>query len=369
MRRQRFAAPIAMGVAALSLVAALVPPSAVAGASAATPKRQLGINVLMYPQYGTKRANLDAAKRMFTYIRSLNANAVALCFQMYPSPNTDAEAPTASGVAAGDSTPSPSYLGAFVDLAHAAGLTVQLRPLLNEDHLHAAGSWRGAIAPTDKAAWFSSYGAFLQPYFPMARQHHVESFAIGAELNSMAPHNRYWLPLIKQAKQLTGSEIIYEANWNGRASLPAATFGYDHYQPVAGIASADQATVEALTAKMETNLTQSANGGLPVAASEAQFSEVAIAALDKAWTHPWMTSYDPAADTIMRSVQANWFSAACNAFQDLGLRGIYFWALIFNMNFNPMASADNANPALANAYFWQNTISADAIKNCFANNS
>ena len=369
MRVREMRSPIVLAIAALSLVAALAPPLAGVAVTAATPKRQLGINVLMYPEYGTKRANLDAAKRMFTYIRSLNANAVALCFQMYPDPNTVAGAVTANGVVAGDATPSPTYLGEFVDLAHAAGLAVQLRPLLNEDSLHSAGSWRGGIAPTDKAAWFASYGSFLQPYFAMAHQHHVETFAIGAELTTMAPHNRYWLPLISQARAVTGSEIIYEANWNGRASLPAATFGYDDYQPVSGIATADQATVQTLTTKMETNLTKSASGGIPVAASESQLSEVAIAALNQSWTQPWVTTYNPATDTIIRSVQANWFTAACNAFHDLGMRGIYFWGLQLNVNYDPAASADNADPNLAKPYGWQNTISSDAIKTCFANNS
>ena len=360
-----------VGVAfgALSLVGALTPPLTSASVTAATPKRQLGINVLMYPGTGTQRANLDAAKRMFTYIRSLNANAVALCFQVYPDLSVTSDPITSNGVAAGHDTPNPTYLGEFVDLAHAAGLTVQLRPLINEDVLHAQGSWRGGIAPADKAAWFASYGSFLQPYFVMAHQHHVETFAIGAELTSMAPHNRYWLPLISQARKLTGSEIIYEANWNGRASLPAATFGYDAYQPVTGIANVSQATVQNLTAKMETNLTQSTSGGLPVAASEAQFSEVAIAALNNSWMRPWLTTYNPATDTIIRSIQANWFTAACNAFHDLGMRGIYFWVLQLNSGFDPTASADSADPTKAQPDRWQNTVSSDAIKTCFASNS
>jgi len=53
-------------------------------AGAGTTTTELGVNVLMYPEFGTRQQNLDAAKKMFTYVRSLHANAVALCFNVYP---------------------------------------------------------------------------------------------------------------------------------------------------------------------------------------------------------------------------------------------------------------------------------------------
>ena len=352
--------------AAVCAVASLIVPMA-APTSAASPKKHLGINVLLYPQYGTKKANFDAAKKLFAYLKSLNANSVALCIQMYPDLSTSQVAATASGVVAGSATPSPSYLAQFVDLAHGAGLMVQVRPLLNEDLLHAAGTWRGEIKPTNPTAWFSSYTTFLTPYLTMSQQHHVESFAIGAELTSMTPYNRYWLPLVSKAKKLSRSEIIFESNWVGRGSLPGATYGYDNYQPISGIATAADATVDAFTTKMKYNLLKGVGyGGLPVAPSEAEFSEIAIAALDQSWLSPWVDGYDPTKNTINRTIQANWFTASCNAFHDLGMRGIYFWAIIFNFNFNPAASADSSDPTKAKAYEWQNTASADAIRTCFA---
>ena len=352
--------------AMLSALASLIVPLA-SPSSAAAPKKHLGINIVMYPQYGSKKANFDAAKKVFAYVKSLNANSVALCIQMYPDLTTSDVAATASGVVAGSATPTPQYLGQFIDLAHGAGLSVQVRPLLNEDLLHAAGTWRGEIQPKNPAAWFTSYTKFLTPFLSMSRQHHVESFAIGAELTSMTPYNRYWLPLVSQAKKLSGSEIIFESNWVGRGSLPGATYGYDNYQPVQGVATAADATVSTLTAKMESNLLKGTGyGGLPVAASEAEFSEIGISALDQSWLAPWAVSYDPTKDVINRTIQANWFTASCNAYHDLGMRGIYFWSIIFNSNFDPTSSADNANPAKASPYYWQNTASEDAIRACFA---
>lgn len=360
--RSRFLILAALICAVTSLLVPMASPS-----SAASPKKHLGINVVMYPQYGTKKANFDAAKKLFVYLKSLKANSVALCIQMYPDLSTSDVASTASGVVAGSSTPTPAYLGQFIDLAHGAGLMVQVRPLLNEDLLHAAGTWRGEIKPTSPSAWFTSYTKFLTPYLSMSRQHHVESFAIGAELTSMTPYNRYWLPLVSQAKKFSGAEIIFESNWVGRGSLPGATYGYDNYQPIQGISTAADATVSTFTTKMESNLLKGTGyGGLPVAPSEAEFSEIAIAALDQSWLSPWIDNYDPSKDTINRSVQANWFTASCNAYHDLNMRGIYFWGIIFNSNFDPSSSADSTDPKKASAYYWQNTASADAIRTCFA---
>lgn len=353
----------------LSAVVALIAPVRMPAATAAsaTPAISLGVDVELFPEFGTHSANLVAAQRLFGYLHSLHANAVALCIEFYPSVAPGGDPTNANAVSAGPATPSPSYLGQFIDLAHASGLTVQVRPLMNEDLLHGVGSWRGGIHPTNVAQWFASYSNFLAPYFVAARQHHAEAFSIGAELTSMAPYDRYWVPLVATAKRVTRAEVIFEANWNGRASIPGATYGYDDYQPISGISTIADATAAAFTTKMEANLLSGANsGGLPVAPSDAQFSEVGIAALNQSWLAPWVTSYNPTTQTVVRSVQANWFTAACNAVHDLHLRGIYFWSLIFNVDFDPAASADSADPTLAQPYGWQNTASSTAIQACFA---
>jgi len=360
---------VALLAVVLSAVVTVVVPVRTPAATAATaaPVINLGVDVEMYPEFGTHAANLAAAKRLFAYLRSLHANSVALCMYLYPIVAPGGSPVTTNSVGAGPATPSPSYLGQFIDLAHAAGLTVQVRPLLNEDLLGTVSSWRGGIHPSNPAQWFASYSAFLAPYFVTARQHHAEAFSIGAELTSMGPYDRYWLPLVTTAKRMTGAEVIFEANWNGRAIIPSATYGYDDYQPISGIATVADATTAAFTTGMEANLLSGAGGGgFPVAPADAQFSEVGISALAYSWDFPWVTSYDPTTQTVVRSVQANWFTAACNAVHDLHLRGIYFWSLGLNVNFDPTASADSANPSWAQPYGWQNTASSAAIQACFA---
>ena len=380
LRSFRKAAPKGMhrvSLMTLSLLSMLLAVSSFAplptedSASAATPKVQLGINVLLYPEFGTRQQNLDAAARMFTYVRSLHANTVALCFQIYPIVTTPGgSVVTTNTVGIGDATPSPAYLGEVVDLAHRAGLKVQLRPLINEDLLAspAVGSWRGAIAPTDPAAWFASYTSVLKPFMAMARRHTAEAFVVGAEMTSMVKRNRYWVPLINLTKRLSGAEVIYESNWNPRESLPATSFGMEFYQPVQGLTSLSEATVANFTSAMEANLASTNLGAMPVPNSRVILSEVAVGARDKGWVQPWNPSFDPATQTIIRSVQANWFTAACNTVHDLGLNGLFFWTLILNKNFDPTASDDPAGSATATqqqAYNWQNTASSAAINDCF----
>jgi len=338
-------------------------------AGAGTTTTELGVNVLMYPEFGTRQQNLDAAKKMFTYVRSLHANAVALCFNVYPIVTSpDQTVVTTSTVGPGEATPSPAFLGEVADLAHAAGLTVQLRPLLNEAALKSPSiaSWRGAIAPADPAAWFASYTRTLTPFMRIARLHSVEGFVVGAELTSMVKHNRYWLPLINLARRLTGTAVSYEGNWNPRESLPGANFGLEFYQPLKGITDLSQATVANFTAGMEANLSSTNFGALPVPLSQVTLSEVAVGARDQGWLKPWQAS---PSDAIVRSVQANWFTAACNAVRDLGLKGIYFWSLLLNSSFSPTQSDDPVGGVGGDGgdgYHWQNTASSDAISSCFS---
>lgn len=355
--------PARRSLAIVTVVVALLATLPSAPPASGASRTELGINVLLYPQFGSRQANLDAAKRMFSYVASLNANTVAICFEGYPVATNPQDALTSSAVTSGPATPTANFLAAEVDLAHAAGLQVELRPLINEDFLHSIGSWRGAIAPSDPAAWFASYASFLRPYLIMSRAHQVESFVIGAELNTMAPHNRYWAPLVNTAKQLSGARIVYEANWNSGTTLPKTDFGIDFYQPLSGIpligASTPPDLTSMFTTKMESNL-KSGIYAAPTGTSHLVLGEVSVSAVDGGWTAPWSDMYNPAKNSIIRSVQANWFTAACNAVKDLGLGGLDYWTLILNVNFDP-ASSDATSST-----HWQGTESADAIRACFA---
>ena len=67
----------------------------------------------------------------------------------------------------------------------------------------------------------------------------------------------------------------------------------------------------------------------------------------------------PPGRKIDRPVQTDWFEAACNAFYQLHLQGIYFYGIAFD-RFTP-----NENQS-TNLYGWLGTPSATAIARCFA---
>lgn len=322
---------------------------------------ELGINVLLYPSPGSYAKVMSAAQRVFAYVRSLHANSVALNFYFYQS------SPTASKVHAGIQTPSLSMLATIIDIARADGLQVQLRPVLNESLIKKDGGYRGGITPSNVSEWFTSYYDFLKPYMVMGRLHHVEGFAVGVELASLTKYDQYWETIVHAATELTGADVIYEANWNGQMSLPGAQFGLEFYEPLVGITSDGQATVANFTRSMEANLNNLQAGlydALQTSKSEAMLTEVGVAAVEGSWLKPW--KYPGVPDkSVVRSVQANWFTAACDTAQAMGLRGIYYWFVPLDANFEPTYNANTAKDPVQ----WENTATSKAISACFTSSN
>ncbi len=117
----------------------------------------------------------------------------------------------ASAVHRGQETPSDDALAALVRMARARGLSVMLRPFLDEASVLPA--WRGAIAPRDPNAWFASYGSLVLSYASLAQREGVESLAIGTELNSMEPYLGSWRSLVGRVRQAYSGQITYAYNF------------------------------------------------------------------------------------------------------------------------------------------------------------
>src|SRR5439155_14284965 len=113
----------------------------------------------------------------------------------------------------------------FVELAHARGFTVLLRPIIDEvtfqeDPKDCDGPgqpvcrWRGNIEPTNPAAWFDSYTKLMISYGQVAEQSGADILSIGVELNSMvdAKYAPYWLALISQVRGVYNGALIYSMN-------------------------------------------------------------------------------------------------------------------------------------------------------------
>ena len=329
-------------------ILATTPPTA---ASAAPLEK--GVSVMVYDSWGSDAEVTTAADATFAYLESLGANATSITFPIFMKKLTS------SSITTGPTTPSEVRLALIVDSATSHHLSVQLRPMIDETSF-APGGWRGVIAPNNVASWFASYTALLEPYMAMAHDHGVNRFVIGSELTSMVRHRLQWKPLVAEAKTITGADVAFDANWEPVEGLRHAGFGLDFYRPTpfkAGVTP----TVAQLVKKMHLNLTTIGGGTFnlpPVPLNELVLSEVGVAAVSGSWNFPYET-YSNQVVTIRRSVQARWFTAACQVAKQDHLRGIYYWTVFLAPWASP-SEDDNAYP-----FQWVGTTSANAIRDCF----
>jgi hypothetical protein len=296
------------------------------------PSLQLGIDLDFYASPG---ANVTpTARKDIAYIKSLHANAVSISFPFYSSKAGSALGPLAK-------TPSVAQLATLITMAENADLAVTVRPLLSQTAL---GGARVHWKPAHMAEWFAAYHRFLLPYAVLAQRDHVAVFVIGTELNEFA-NAREWTALRAAVAAVYHGELAFSNNWLGARNATAGlTEMTDAYEPVP---LSDSASVSALAGAV----TYWAHA-LPYGSV---LSEVGIAAQSGAYAHPWELGSRTA--PMKPQVQANWFSAQCQAVVQDHLGGIYFWPLYFGQSFPDRAGGPTA---------WAATPGSAAIAECFS---
>lgn len=120
---------------------------------------------------------------------------------------------TANVVTMATTTYTPTDAGiiqAISDL-HARGIKVSL----HYNILDPNGTPIGAnVNPTDKAAWFASYGTAINHYATLAQANGVDMFSIGVEMDAIDTANlSYWTTLINGVRAIYKGPISYSANW------------------------------------------------------------------------------------------------------------------------------------------------------------
>ena len=104
--------------------------------------------------------------------------------------------------------------------AHRYGLEVAVLPVVLIRHPKTSKDWRGAIRPTDRAAWFASYAHFITRHAQIAAQAGAEAFSVGSEFVSMEYFTGEWRRIIARVREVYSGTLFYSANW-------------DHYEEVA----------------------------------------------------------------------------------------------------------------------------------------
>jgi hypothetical protein len=325
------------GCAVASHVSELQPHSVTAKSTIDLPRTdmRLGIDVdwYVYSPTGkppTAKAIKSGAAKTVAYVLAMHANAISISFPFFMHGKDSHK------VYGTIRTPTPRDLSVLILDAQRVGLTVSLRPLLDE---HSLGMSRTRWRPRNEAAWFRSYRHFLHPYLVIARRHNVAEFIEGTEFSAFetAPG---WARLDKWASSIYHGTLACAANWG---KVPARICG--------GVTE----TVDAYAPQSPGHLLagwESYDQKLP---SGTTLTEVGIAAAPRAYQAPYQ--YKWAITQPDASIQGRWFTAACHAAQNEHLGGIYFWSI--------QVGQDPTPPSVTNQDSWSAGPGAQAIKSCF----
>jgi hypothetical protein len=297
-------------------------------ASKSSPTVQLGLDT--YFTYHCQPASTieSWADVEVGQFKALGANSIGISFPLYTSSMTsnDVFARTVCSGTAYESPPT-SILSVVVSAAHAAGLTVLLRPMIDEANLVAQDpkAFRGNIEPTKLSTWFKNYTATLMPYLAMAQEQHVEFFSMETELDSLADRSNWTSMVLQFRKTYTGS-LVWNYSWSTsvkKLRRAHTSLSVDAY-PILKSVSPEASTSTLLKAWNDL-LKDSGRYGIP-SISDASIDEVGIAAQDGAYAYPTQAVLEPVSEyPFNQQIQANWFTAACSFMKQHGMNGIYFW--------------------------------------------
>ena len=197
------------------------------------------------------------------------------------------------------------------------------------------GTWRGELAPSDPAAWFASYEAFITHYADIAEANDVELFSIGTEFVSLSGsgYAAYWNSVIDAVEAHYSGPLTYAANWG---PAPSAEYmnvpfwnqldlaGIDAYFPLSDeqdptfdqlIAGWNDYQGECWVCDIET---WQATLGRPVI-----FTEIGYGSRDYAAQEPWLADVG----TPNCALQTRAYRAAIETFKDKPwFDGLFWWA-------------------------------------------
>jgi hypothetical protein len=355
-------ATIALGVAMGSLLLA----TGTSDATAARPhvtKMTYGIDTF-FDYHGQSTATIQTeARNQFRAFKALGATSVGIAFPFYTSglKANSVFATHQNGRNAIYQSPTPAILADVIKIAHADGLSVLLRPLLDEKVIEEANpkDYRGSIKPTKPTEWFQSYLSMLTPYVFMAAENNVEAFSVSGELNSMASMPEWPSTITSIGHAFHGTQVFtYSFNQPvGKVIHTGTSQGMDTY-PLTDVSST--ATVKTLVA-MWNNFLKTKQYRTPGPTSEVTIDEIGIPAQDGAYRQPSAHSLPLKTYPFNQQIQVNWYTAACTWAKQNKFAGIYFWgSYLTENNGKLLTSPSSAVP--------QNMQPASqrVVKECFA---
>jgi hypothetical protein len=314
----------------------------------------LGVDLYARVNYPTAVVRRNG-KRALYYIRhTLGASSVGIAWNYYV---TDIHSNT---VQTTKNTLTARNVRLLTKLAEAENLSVVYRPLvevttgLGKNGIINPSNWEGSIAPQDQAQWFDSYYNAELPYLAIAQAMHVKEFITGSELMFLNSSNQ-WPSFLSRVRKAYHGVVSYAAEqrnyfpgFGAQHLLPVYSYGLDAYPR---IFLPPTATVPQLVAKWDALFNEMPRQVLYRTALD----EVGIRATVGAYYHPSLWGIG---GTFNETVQARWFTAACQVVEQYHMRGIYFWNV--NLGDNP------ARPPFPSPPTFEGKPGAMSIPGCLA---
>ncbi len=266
------------------------------------------------------------------YVSSLNSTETP--FQVTLDPPCPTGAPFHNA-----SSPSAAAIVDTITAAHARGLRVSLRPMIDPDWNLPSNDptkmYRGDIgrsfSTTQWAAWFSNYTAWLLFWVDVANANGVEAFCVGAELTATESQPDLWRQTVAQVRTAyrVSNGAVYYSSTSASTTFPwdvSDVIGIDVYPNLGIEGDPTQATVAQLmngwAGSLHSFATFSAShGGKPIL-----FAETGICSVNKTgiYTNPsfWQCYAYPVDEAVQAKYYESLFQAAWP--QDW-LAGAFFW--------------------------------------------
>jgi serralysin len=294
----------------------------------------------------------SSAKSAMQDIAGTGANSIELAPRIYTSTRT-----SSSVLNTPDKTESDANIATAIANAHADGLSVLLKPMLSG----LDGTVASKLAPSNVAAFFSSYTAQIVDFAKVAQQDHADSLSIGNELSNLTgpQYLSYWTNLIHSVREVYHGPITYAAATDEAKNVSfwsqVNDIGINAYPP---LTTKNAPTVDQLehawnSVPEDPYWANAFDHKSPVdffhsLATEygkpALLTEVGYRSVDGTNINPG----DPSSNTADASAQANAFSAFFHVFSSEGgswFKGAEIWQWDANNTVSPTGYSPMGKPA------------------------
>ncbi len=285
---------------------------------------QAGMNIILRNSDFSDLSELDwKVDALLQRLTSININSLSLTWLIY----TDGV--RSNDLFVGDDTPSLEAITLFVSKAKAAGFTVMLRPLIDEQAITASGKdeWRGTIRPRNVEAWFESYGNLLVSYASLAKSLEADSIVIATELTSMERYPDNWRKLIGKIKEVYAGQLTYSSNQEVSLKIPWDALDFVSVDAFFRLSTprnnaSTEDMIVALERKVKAIAAAAIKIGLPLV-----FTEIGSTSQKNAHKKTWVWDHKTKVDL---EDQRRFYFAAC-AVSKSRVSGMYWWAVSANI--------------------------------------